>query len=158
MKNFLRDREHPLSYTEKIRRRIRLLRLLVVAMLIYMIVISELGGGNSRVITGLADMTADMIFFGGLIFVLYRIHHNKKLLRDRLRLREQMITEQDERGQYLHDKSGGIVMDLLLILLLFLTMTTAMFNMDAFSVSLAILGAALFLKGAAYLIYSHASL
>ena len=44
-----------------------------------------------------------------------------------------MKTELDERNQYLHDKSGGIVADILLAILLFVTLTASMFDMAAFT-------------------------
>ena len=53
-----------LSYTEKIKWRIRILRLLTVVMLIYMIVIGEMGGGDSRIMSDLANIASDIIFFG----------------------------------------------------------------------------------------------
>lgn len=66
-----------------------------------------------------------------------------------------MRLEQDERNQYLHDKSGGIVVDLLLIVQLFVTVTTALYNMTAFHVSVALLAVTILLKSTFYFIYSH---
>ncbi len=63
--------------------------------------------------------------------------------------------EQDERNQYLHDKSGGIILDILLVFLLFITVTTALFNMSAFYISLIILVVTFLLKVGAYLFYSY---
>lgn len=143
------------SYTEKIKWRIRILRLLTVVMLIYMIVIGEMGGGDSRIMSDLANIASDIIFFGGLIYIVYRIIANKKLLKNRLLLKEQLREELDERNQYLHDKSGGIVWDILLIVLLGITVTAALFNMAAFYTSFTILGIAIVLKVSAYWIYSR---
>ena len=103
--------------------------------------------------TPLAESVSRIIFFGGLIFVCYRIYFNKKLLENRLLLKEKFLDEQDERNQYLHDKSGGIVVDILMILLLFCTVTTALFNMVAFYVSLSILTATVLLKWVSYMYY-----
>jgi len=144
-----------LSYTEKIKWRIRILRLLTVVMLIYMIVIGEMGGGDSRIMSDLANIASDIIFFGGLIYIVYRIIANKKLLKNRLLLKEQLREELDERNQYLHDKSGGVVWDILLIVLLGITVTAALFNMAAFYTSFTILGIAIVLKVSAYWIYSR---
>lgn len=150
MKNF-----EQLSYTEKIKWRIRILWFLAVAMLIYMIVIGEMGGGDSRIMSDLANIASDIIFFGGLIYIVYRIIANKKLLKNRLLLKEQLREELDERNQYLHDKSGGVVWDILLIVLLGITVTAALFNMAAFYTSFTILGIAIALKVSAYWIYSR---
>ncbi len=144
-----------LTYTEKIKWRIRALWLCILMMLIYMVVVAELGGGDSRIMTPLADAVSDIIFFGGFIVVISRIIHNKKLLKDRGLLKEQMREEQDERNQYLHDKSGGLVLDILLLCLLFITVTTGLFNMAAFYASVSILALALCLKMAAYFIFSR---
>lgn len=144
-----------MAYTNAIRWRIRLLYLLLTAMLVYMVVIVELGGGDSRIMTNLAQHFSNLSFFGGMAYVISRIVHNKKLLKNRLLLKEQMLTEQDERNQYLHDKSGGIVLDILLACILFITLTASMFHMGMFYISFAILVLAIALKAAAYYYYSH---
>ena len=70
-------------------------------------------------------------------------------------LKEQMRMEQDERNQYLHDKSGGIIVDILLLSLLFITVTAALFNMAAFYTAITILGLTVALKAAAYFFFSR---
>ena len=65
----------------------------------------------------------------GLGYVIGRICKNKQLLRSRQLLQQQMKTELDERNQYLHDKSGGIVADILLAILLFVTLTASMLSL-----------------------------
>lgn len=142
------------SYTDKIKGRIRILWLLMIAMLIYMVVMGEIGG-DARKMTSFASIASRLIFFGGLIYVICRIIYWKKILKNSLLLKEQMLLEQDERNQYLHDKSGGIVFDILFFLLLFITVTTALLNMPAFYVSVTILIAAIILKMTVYLIYSR---
>lgn len=144
-----------LTFTRQIIWRIRGAWCLVIMLLIYMVAVAEMGGGDSRVMTRFADMAGDLIFFGSLIYLIARIVHNKKLLKNRMLLKEQMQMEQDERNQYLHDKSGGIVMDLLLVCLLFSTMTAALFNMPAFYLSFALLVTAVALKSGAYLFFSR---
>ena len=142
------------SYTDKIKGRIRILWLLIIAMLIYMVVMGEIGG-DARKMSNFASIASRIIFFGGLIYVICRMIYWKKLLKNSLLLKEQMLLEQDERNQYLHDKSGGIVFDILFFLLLFITVTTALLNMPAFYVSVTILIAAIILKMTVYLIYSR---
>ena len=134
------------NYSEKIRWRIRISWMILILMIIYMIVVAELGGGDSRIVTDLADMVGDIIFFGGIIYVISRIIHNRKLLKNRMLLKEQHLSEQDERNQYLHDKSGGTVMDILMLILLLVTVTASLFNMAAFYTALTILIAAVLLK------------
>lgn len=142
-----------LNYTKKIHLRIKMSYVLLVLMLIYMVIMGELGG-DSRIMTNLANFISDCIFFGGIIYIIARIVHNKKLLKNRILLKEQLQTEQDERNQYIHDKSGGLAVDLLLIMELFVTMTTALLNMPAFYTSLVILLVTLFLKAGLYFFYS----
>ena len=145
------------SFSRTIKLRIRILWVIVALMLAYMVIISELGGGDSRIMTPLAESVSRIIFFGGLIFVCYRIYFNKKLLENRLLLKEKFLDEQDERNQYLHDKSGGIVVDILMILLLFSTVTTALFNMVAFYMSLSVLITTVLLKWVSYMYYNRFS-
>ena len=142
------------TYTDRIRWRIRGLWCTLIAMLVYMVVIAELGGGDSRIMTDLADGVSRLILFGGMAFVIWRIAFNKKLLRMRLARREQMLKEQDERNRRLHEKSGGTVLDLLLLCMLFATLTASLFDMAAFHTALSLLAAAVLLKAAAYFYYS----
>ena len=144
-----------MDYETKIKWRIRILYLLLIAMLVYMVTVVELGCGDSRIMTDLASQFSRIVFFGGMIYVITRIVHNKKLLGNRLLRKEQMQEETDERNRYLHDKSGGIVLDILLACLLFITLTASLFDMTAFYMSLAILAIAVVLKAGAYLCYSR---
>ena len=137
-------------FSQVIRLRIRVLWGVIALMLVYMVAVAELGGGDSRRMTDLAQFAYRAIFFGGLAYAIARLVGYKKMLRDRLRLREQLLAERDERNRYLHDKSGGLVMDALLIGLLFLTCTCALFDMSAFYAAFAALAFAVALKLAAY--------
>ena len=134
-----------LSYTDKIKWRVRTSWGILAVMLIYMVIVGETGG-DSRVMTNFAGITSKVIFFGGILFILRRILRYKKLLKNKALLKEQK--------QYLHDKSGGAVLDILLLFLLFATVTTALYNMTAFYVSIVILAVTLFLKITAYVFYS----
>ena len=111
-------RYNQLPFSQKIKWRNRLLWCVFALMLVYMVVIGEMGGGDSRIMTPLADRVSRIGFFGGMDWVLWRIARNKKLLRNRGALREKQLEECDERRRYLHDKSGGIVMDIMLVVLL----------------------------------------
>lgn len=79
MKNY---KKH--SFTSQIKRRIRILLAAVVLMLIYMVVIGELGLGDSRIMTPLAQMVSRILYFGGLIVIISRICLNRRLLKNRL--------------------------------------------------------------------------
>lgn len=144
-----------MPYTQKLRWRVRLLWLAIAAMLVYMVVVAELGGGDSRKITRFADMVSDIIFFGGLVWLGRCIVRTKKLLNDQRLRSQQWLEEQDERNRYLHDKTGGTVLNLLLYLLLFVTVTAGLFDTAAFYTAFFVLAAALVLKGTAWWIYSR---
>ena len=53
----------PMTYTKKIRYRIRFLWLTIIAMLIYMVWVGQNGGGDSRIMSNLADQISRLIFF-----------------------------------------------------------------------------------------------
>ncbi|MCI9338602.1 MAG: hypothetical protein HFH93_13900 [Lachnospiraceae bacterium] len=144
-----------MNYGEQVKWRIRMLYLLLAVMLVYMVVVAELGGGDSRIMTELANRFSRLVFFGGMVYVISRIIHNKKLLRNRILLKQQMLEETDERNRYLHDKSGGLVLDILLVCLLLITLTASLFDMTAFYVSFVILVITVVLKTGAYLYYSR---
>lgn len=69
-----------LPYTTKVLWRIRCLKLLIVVMIIYMVLITEMGGGDSRIMTQTAQIASRLLFFGGLLYIICRIRFNKKLL------------------------------------------------------------------------------
>ncbi len=144
-----------LSYTQQIRWRIRGLWLLLVLMLVYMVVIGEMGLGDSRVMDPLAETFSRLLFFGGLGWVIWRLIWNKRLLQDRQKLVQQHMREQDEHQRFLHDKSGGTVWDILFVCLWFLTMTASMINMPVFHAFFAVLCIAVALKLGAYLFYRY---
>ena len=144
-----------LTYTQRIRRRIRALWLLLALMLAYMVLVGEIGLGDSRVMSTLADDVSRTIFFGGMGWVIYRIVRNKRLLQDKYALQQSMLHETDERNRSIYEKSGGIVWDVLFFALLFTTLTTSLVNMPAFYTSFALLCTALAAKAAAWWYYSN---
>ena len=141
------------SFKDKIKLRILALRLTIFFMILYMFIIGELGFGDSRKMTDFADTISKIILFGGMIYVFFRISYNKKLLKDKLLRLDEEIKETDERKKFLHDKSGGVVLDILLLILLFITCTTAFINMITFYISFAILMITIILKATSYYVY-----
>lgn len=142
------------TYTQKIIFRTRLYWILLILLLIYMVMIGEMGLGDSRMMTPLAKKMSKIIFFCSVIYVIYQIIYHKKLIKNRQSLVEQKRIETEERTQFLYDKSGGIVVNILLCILLFVTCTAALSNMVAFYVSFGILGATILLKISSYIFYS----
>ena len=144
-----------IPFSEKIQWRIRGLRFLLIAMLIYMVVVGELSLGDSRMMTPLAEIFSRIIFFGGMILVVWKIRRYKKLLIHKWNLKEKMIQEKDERNRYLYEKSGGIVWDVLFFVQLFLTLTASLMDMTAFSFTLCTLVVMILLKISIYLYLSR---
>lgn len=128
-----------LSFAAKIKWRIRLLWLLLIGMLAYIVVIGELGGGDSRIMTPLADAFSKLVLFGGMIWIGIRIRRNKKLLENAFRMKQKQQDENDERNRYLHQISGGMVVDIVLTILVFVTLTASLFDMRVFYVCFGIL-------------------
>lgn len=144
-----------MSYRDKVRWKVRFLRLLIVLMLAYMIVISVTGGGDSRIQTKWADQFGRIVFFGGLGVAIWRLVHHKRVLKDKLLMKQEAMKGRDEREQYLHDKSGGVVVDVLLVCLLFMALTASFYNMPAFSMAYAALLLTAGLKALAWLLYNR---
>ena len=144
-----------MSRQDQVRWKVRLLWLLMIGMLVYMVVVAETGGGDSRIQTRLASTFGSLAFFGSLGVVIWRLVHNRRLLKDKLLMKQEAAQSRDEREQYLHDKSGGLVVDVLLVCLLFMAMTAAMYNMPAFYMAYAALLLTAALKALAWLVYSR---
>lgn len=143
------------SFTNKVKFRITMLWIVLILMLIYMVVVGELGLGDSRYMTQLASAVSNIIFFGGMIYVISKLIRNKKLLKNKALLVEEAMENLDERNQFLYDKSGGIVVDILLLFILFVTCTMALWDMEAFYASLSILLVTVISKIVSYFIYSR---
>ena len=121
-----------LSYSKRIQVKNRILTAVLVLMVIYMVVIGELQLGDSRMMSPLAKLFSRIIFFGGIIYIANRIRRNRKLLNNQIILKEALYREKDEMNRQLHEKSGGVVWDVLLICQLFITLTTSFISMPAF--------------------------
>lgn len=147
-----------LSYTQSIRWRIRLLWAALAAMLIFMVCIGEAGLRDSRVITGLAYTGGNLLYWGGLAWIIFRIAVNRRMLRDRARLKAQQLLEWDERNQHIHRMSGGWVMDAVLLMCYLATVVASCCNMAAFYAAFGLLTCAALLKAGAVWAYSRGML
>ena len=141
------------TYTRVIQQRIRFLWLALIAMLIFMVVIGELGLRSSKVITGFAYNCGNFLYWCGLFYIIGRIIINHKLLKDRLRLKEQQLRERDEYRQHLHRVSGGWVMDAMLALCYIAAVAASCWSNETFYVAFGLLFAAALLKLIAKIAY-----
>lgn len=135
-----------MSYTKVIKWRIRLLWLALIAMLVFMVVIGELGLRSSRVMSDFTARTSNVFYWWGMIWIIFRIVMNKKLLKDRLRLKEQQLRERDEWRQHLHRMSGGWVMHTMLVIAYIAAVTTSCYDSKAFYAAFGLLVVAALLK------------
>lgn len=142
-----------MNYARLIKWRIRLLWLAFIAMLIFMVIIGEIGARDSRIVTGLAYTLGGQMYWFGLIYVIVRLVINKKLLKDRLRLKEQQLRERDERNQHLHRMSGGWVMDVMLVISYLAAVAASCWSNEAFYAAFGLLVIAALLKFFAVLAY-----
>lgn len=143
-----------ITYTLRIKWRLRFLWAALAVMLIFMVFIGETGARDSRFMTDFAASVTGLMYWGGMICVIVRIVVNRRLLRDRGRLREQQLRERDERSQYLHRMSGGWVMDALLLLAYIAAVVASCYDMAAFYAAFGLLLCAVILKAAAYAAYA----
>lgn len=144
-----------MSYSQTIRWRIRLLWLALIGMLIFMVVIGEIGARDSRIVTGFAYNWGGVLYWTGLFYITGRIIINNKLLKDRLRLKAQQLRERDELNQYLHRMSGGWVMDAMLVLCYLAAVAASCYSSEAFYAAFGLLVTSALLKGGAYMAYSR---
>lgn len=142
-------------YAERVKLRIRVLWMVLLGMLVYMVAVGMIGLGDSRKMTQLAAGVSKIIFFGGMAAVIVKIVRSKKTLANQLLLREEEKSRKEERNQFLHDKSGGVVVDVLILAMLFVTCTAALWNMPAFYVSLGLLLFTVLLKAVSYAVFNR---
>ena len=125
-----------LTFAERLARRNRILAAVLVLMTAYMSIVGELGLGDSRMMSPLAEKVSRIIFFGGMVWVAVQIGLNRKLMKNSELRKEKMLEENDERNRAIHEKSGGTVWDIVLICQLFITLTASLTDMAAFTASM----------------------
>lgn len=141
------------SFTQKIKNRIYILWLALIALLILMITIGEVGIIDSRYTTQMSEIAYKLIYFGSLVYVIYKINYNKKLLKNSQKLKEEKIRELDERTQWVYEKSGGIIVDIIILGLTLFTWSLAFIDIFAFNTSVIILFFIVLVKIASYFYY-----
>lgn len=142
-------------YADILRWRVRFYWISLIFMFVYTFICLKLGLGDSRKMTNLSDAVSDIILFGGPIYLLTRIYHYKKMLKNEKKMLLQYQAETDEKSQYLYDKSGGITIRILILVLLFMTCTFALYNITAFYVSFMTLLITISITFLSYKIYNY---
>lgn len=142
------------SFTQTIKNRIHILWVVLIALLILMITIGEVGVIDSRYTTQMSEIAYKFIYFGSLIYVIYKINYNKKLLKNSQKLNEEKIRELDERTQWVYEKSGGIIVDIIMLGLTLFTWSLAFIDIFAFNTSVIILFFVVIVKIVSYTYYN----
>ena len=106
-----------LPFSQVVKRRIYLLWAVLALLLAFMVLVGEKGLIDSRYTTGLSQLSYKALYFGGVIYTIYKIHYNRSLLKNKEKLRQEKILALDERTQWVHEKSGGPIMDIFLLCL-----------------------------------------
>lgn len=124
-------------------------------MFAYIFAVGEMGLGDSRKMSDLADIVSKIIIFGGVLFVIMKLIYYRKLLKNSSEMPLEHASKPSDREKLLYEKSGGIVFEILFYFLLVVTGTAALANEAAFRVSFLVLIVSIVLKVAAYAVYSR---
>ena len=138
----------------KIKKRIAIYSALLVLIFAYIFVIGKMGLCNNRKMSETAGMAIMAIIFGGVLFVVIKLVYNRRLLKNTFKISLEFRKELRKRDKLLYEKSGGVVFEILLYFLLFVTGTAALINEAAFRVSFLVLTVSIVLKVVTYMIYS----
>lgn len=144
-----------LPFSQVVRKRIWALWAVLALLLIFMVTVGEKGLIDSRYTTNLSQLSYKFLYFGGVIYTIYKIHYNRSLLKNKEKLRQEKILELDERTQWVHEKSGGLVLDILLLCLAAAACVLSFVDISAFNTAVSILFFAVLLKIAAYFYYKN---
>lgn len=127
------------NQTKQVKKRIALYWVFLFLMFLYIYLVGEMGLGDSRKMSDLADMVSKVIIFGGILLIITRIVHYKKLLKDPYRMQMEFPLQADDQKGIWHGINGVTIFKILLYPLLFVTCTAALANETAFQGSLLML-------------------
>ena len=142
-----------LPFSQIVKRRIYLLWAVLALLLAFMVLVGEKGLIDSRYTTGLSQLSYKALYFGGVIYTIYKIHYNRSLLKNKEKLRQEKILALDERTQWVHEKSGGPI--IFLLCLAAAACALSFVDISAFNTAVSILFFAVLLKIAAYFYYKN---
>ena len=132
-----------MSFSDRIKWRIRTLWVLFTAMFCSIVILGERSLGNARLIARFADTCGALMFLCMVAWIVWRLRYNTQLLRNPRLLRQQELDEEAQRMQDFHRKTGMILWDILFVGLYFITLTTSLWNMQVFYVSFAVFAVAI---------------
>jgi len=139
------------KYAKRLKRENLCIAALILLSVIWMIMIGEgwffgLTVLDSRFQTEAAQRFEAWFFIAQAALII-RHYHNRKLLKDALKLEESRIRAQDERSAAIHQKAGGYFAPVMLAGLFIATLTTAFLDMTVFHTLSWVLTAGILLWG-----------
>ena len=78
-----------LPFSQVVKRRTYLLWAVLALLLAFMVLVGEKGLIDSRYTTGLSQLSYKALYFGGVIYTIYKIHYNRSLLKNKEKLRQE---------------------------------------------------------------------
>lgn len=142
------------AFADRLKHRVYIYGGLLIILLLYTMICIVIGLGDSRKMNNLSNAVSDIIIFGGAIYLIAKIRYYKKAISNIAKANIIYQRESSEKFQYLYDKSGGLAIRILILILLFITCTFALYNVTAFYVSFIILLLTILLKFLCYRFYS----
>ncbi len=150
----MKEKHQRMSYVQTLRWRVWALWAQLAVMVAYLVLVTELEALGILLVTDAADLFSRVLPLAAIVYFLVRIFLDKRQLRAQVsRLEQHREPELDSR--VLHDKSGGVVMDIVLFGLLLASLITALVSLSAFCTAFFLLLFALLVKLAAYLLFSR---
>lgn len=143
-----------LPFSQIVKRRIYLLWAVLALLLAFMVLVGEKGLIDSRYTTGLSQLSYKALYFGGVIYTIYKIHYNRSLLKNKEKLRQEKILRWMSAPNGSTRKSGGPIMDIFLLCLA-AACALSFVDISAFNTAVSILFFAVLLKIAAYFYYKN---
>ena len=142
-------------YEEKLKRRLIFCRVLIVTLLALMILIGVLSDRgvllDSRTMSRTAQMVPRLIIFGGIVLLLILHRRTAFLLSDRIARDRQRIAEEDERRQYIQQRSNSLTLEALFAIGTLAVLILSYVDMTAFTTAYLALLCGLLLKGITWL-------
>ena len=150
----MKEKHQRMSYVQALRWRVWALWAQLAVMVAYLVLVTELEALGILLVTDAADLFSRVLPLAAIVYFLVRIFLDKRQLRAQVSRLEQH-QEPELRARFLHEKSGGVVMDIVLFGLLLASLITALVSLSAFCTAFFLLLFALLVKLAAYLLFSR---
>lgn len=150
----MKEEHQRMSYVQTLRWRVWALWAELAMVVVYLVLVTELETLGLLQIVDVADLVSRALPLAAIVYLLVRIFLDKRQLRAQVNRLEQH-QEPELRARFLHEKSGGVVMDIVLFGLLLAALIATLVNLTAFYTVFFLLLFALLVKLIAYLLFSR---